>query len=153
MQFRDAMGLALAQAERAARLGEVPVGAVLLRGDDVVAAAYNGRERLRDPTAHAEMRVLRRGGRRLGNWRLTGCTLVVTLEPCPMCTAAIAAARVRRVVFGARDPLYGAMESRPIPLPDPLPEVIGGIREEEARAMLESLFRSLRGRGGVSEPG
>ncbi len=106
------MTLALAEAEEAARTGDVPVGAVVLAGDGaLLATAHNERERLRDPTAHAEILALRRAAAAAGSWRLGGARLVVTLEPCPMCAGALVAARVARVVFGATDPKAGACGS------------------------------------------
>ena len=106
------MGLALEQARQAERHGDVPVGAVLLGPDgSVIAEAGNERELTGDPTAHAEVLVLRRGAAALGSWRLAGCTLVVTLEPCTMCAGALVLARVDRLVFGAYDPKAGAVAS------------------------------------------
>jgi tRNA(adenine34) deaminase len=106
------MGLALEQARQAERHGDVPVGAVLLGPDgSVLAEAGNERELTGDPTAHAEVLVLRRGAGALGSWRLAGCTLVVTLEPCTMCAGALVLARVDRLVFGAYDPKAGAVAS------------------------------------------
>jgi tRNA(adenine34) deaminase len=106
------MGLALEQARQAERHGDVPVGAVLLGPDgSVLAEAGNERELTGDPTAHAEVLVLRRGAAALGSWRLAGCTLVVTLEPCTMCAGALVLARVDRLVFGAYDPKAGAVAS------------------------------------------
>ncbi|MDX2039347.1 MAG: nucleoside deaminase [Isosphaeraceae bacterium] len=105
------MGEALRSAEEAARLGEVPVGAVLVRSGRIVARAFNLRETLGDPTAHAERLVLTLAGQSLGSWRLDDCTLYVTLEPCPMCAGAIIQSRVPRFVYGARDPKAGAVDS------------------------------------------
>ena len=102
------MELALAQARLAAQLGEVPVGAIALIGGRVVAARHNERERAADPTAHAEILALRDAATKVGGWRLSELTLVVTLEPCPMCAGALVAARVGRIVFGASDPRAGA---------------------------------------------
>ena len=105
------MALALDEARRAAREGEVPVGAVLVRGGVVLARAGNRMLAGHDPTGHAEIRVLRRAGRRIGNYRLVDTTIYVTLEPCPMCAAALVHARVARLVFGARDPKGGGVVS------------------------------------------
>ena len=102
------MGLALSQARLAAQSGEVPVGAVAIVDGKVVAARHNEREESGDPTAHAEILVLRDAAERMGGWRLSDVTLVVTLEPCPMCAGALVAARVGRIVFGATDPRAGA---------------------------------------------
>jgi tRNA(adenine34) deaminase len=101
------MLLALEEARAAAGGGDVPVGAVVVRGDEVVARAGNARERERDPTAHAEILALRNAARAVGNWHLEGCTLYVTLEPCAMCAGALVLARIDRLVFGAADPKAG----------------------------------------------
>jgi tRNA(adenine34) deaminase len=105
------MQLALREAERALAEDEVPVGAVILCGDRVIAAAHNQREQLKDPTAHAEMIAITQGAQALEDWRLEECTLYVTLEPCPMCAGAILQARIPRVVYGATDPKAGAVQS------------------------------------------
>ena len=107
----DGMALALAEAEKALQEGEIPVGAVLVRGDEVLWADHNRREQARAPTAHAEMLCLRHGAVRKGDWRLSDCTLYVTLEPCPMCAGALAMSRLGRVVFGASDPEKGCCGS------------------------------------------
>jgi tRNA(Arg) A34 adenosine deaminase TadA len=143
------MNLALAEAEQAARVGEVPVGAVLVGADgEVIAAAHNLTETLPDPTAHAEMLVLRAGARQLGAARLVDCTLYVTLEPCPMCAQAISFARLRRVVFGAYDPKGGGVEHGPRLYQQPTchhrPEVIGGVMEQEAAVLLRQFFQARR---------
>ncbi len=144
---RDAMQMALSLAEKAAAEGETPIGAVLMCGDTVIATAYNHRERNHDITSHAEIEVLRAAGRARGDWRLSDCTLYVTLEPCPMCAGAILASRVPRVVYGAKDPTAGAMGSV-LNLPRfPLgahPEVIGGVLETECREVLQQFFRECR---------
>jgi tRNA(adenine34) deaminase len=106
-----AMGLALDQARLAGAAGEVPVGAVVLVGGEVVAAAHNLREATGDPTAHAEILALRAAGEAVGSWRMGEATLVVTLEPCPMCAGAAVAARLQRIVYGAADPKAGAVGS------------------------------------------
>jgi tRNA(adenine34) deaminase len=105
--MRRALELAL----EAERLGEVPVGAVILLGDRIVSEAFNLRETLADPTAHAELLAISMAGRALGSWRLDGCRLYVTLEPCPMCAGAIIQARIPRVFYGASDPKAGACDS------------------------------------------
>ncbi len=142
------MELALCEAEAAAAEGETPIGAVLVRNGEVVATAHNHRERDHDVTSHAEVEVLRRAGRQKGDWRLSDCVLYVTLEPCPMCAGAILAARVGRVVYGAKDPAAGAMGSV-LNLPRfPLgahPEVVGGVLESRARALLRQFFQQKRG--------
>jgi tRNA(adenine34) deaminase len=101
------MGLALEEARSAAAGGDVPVGAVIVRGDEILARAGNARERERDPTAHAEILALRRASGAIGSWHLEGCAMVVTLEPCAMCAGAIVLARLDRLVFGASDPKAG----------------------------------------------
>jgi tRNA(adenine34) deaminase len=105
------MRLALQQAEQALAEDEVPVGAVIVRGESVIAAAYNQREQLRDPTAHAEIIAITQAAASLGSWRLDGCALYVTLEPCPMCAGAIVQARIPVVVYGATDAKAGAVHS------------------------------------------
>ena len=143
------MRLALEQAAEAARAGEVPIGAVLARGDELLAADRNRREELKAATAHAEILVLRRGGRLLGGWRLPGCTLYVTLEPCPMCAGALVQARVERLVFGAWDPKSGAAGSLYNLVQDERLnhrlQVEGGLLEEDCAALLQEFFRSRRG--------
>lgn len=101
------MRLALEEARSAAAGGDVPVGAVIVRGDEILAKAGNAREREQDPTAHAEILALRQASRAIGSWHLEGCALVVTLEPCAMCAGAVVLARLDRLVFGARDPKAG----------------------------------------------
>ena len=143
------MQLALRQAEQAAAIDEVPVGAVIVHGERVIAAAHNQREQLHDPTAHAEMIAITQAAEAMQSWRLEDCTLYVTLEPCPMCAGAIVHARVGRVVFGARDPRSGAAGS----VFDLLPsdqrfnhrtEAEGGVEAEEAGRMLKAFFRARR---------
>jgi tRNA(adenine34) deaminase len=143
------MALALAEAEAAAARGEVPVGAVLVDGaGNVLAAAGNRVEQDRDPTAHAEMLVLRAAAARLGTARLTECDLWVTLEPCAMCAAAITLARIRRLYFAAWDPKGGAVEHGPRLFGQPTihhrPEIYGGIEERRAAALLRAFFRVRR---------
>ncbi|GHC84612.1 tRNA-specific adenosine deaminase [Streptomyces finlayi] len=144
--WRTAMTLALAEAAAAAAAGDVPVGAVLLAPDgEVLATGHNERELHGDPTAHAEVLAVRRGAEKLEEWRLTGCTLVVTLEPCTMCAGAIQQSRLERVVYGARDEKAGAAGSLWDLLRDRRlnhrPEVIAGVREEECAEQLTAFFR------------
>jgi len=148
-EFEAWMGAALAQAEGCAVSGDVPVGALVLdsRGA-VVGTGRNERELLGDPTAHAEVLALRQAAERTGDWHLTDTTLVVTLEPCPMCAGAILAARVPRVVFGAWDEKAGAAGSvydilRDRRLPHRA-EVVAGVREPECRALLDEFFAARR---------
>lgn len=143
------MILALEQARIAAGRGEVPIGAVLVAADGVVLAADGNRTReLADPTAHAEVLVIRAVARRLRQERLVDCDLYVTLEPCPMCAAAISFARVRRLYFGALDAKGGAVESGVRLFNQPTchhaPEVYGGIAETEAAALLKVFFAARR---------
>ncbi len=139
------MRLALDQARRAAMHGDVPVGAVIIdQAGNVLAAAGNEREIRHDPTAHAEVLALREASRRLRSWRLTGLTLVVTLEPCTMCAGALVLARVARLVFGAFDPKAGAVSSLFDVVRDPRlnhrVEVRGGVLEAECSALLKDFF-------------
>jgi tRNA(adenine34) deaminase len=142
------MRLALVEAERCLALGDVPVGAVVARGEEVLGAAGNGRERTQDPTAHAEVLALREAALAIGSWRLSACDLFVTLEPCAMCAGAIVLARIDRVVFGAADPKAGFAGSLGDLVRDPRlnhrPEVVQGVRAEEAAALLRSFFAERR---------
>ncbi|WP_234426030.1 tRNA adenosine(34) deaminase TadA [Streptomyces kebangsaanensis] len=141
------MLLALDEAGRAVRGGDVPVGAVVLSGDGttVLGAGHNEREATGDPTAHAEVLAIRRAAARTGQWRLSGCTLVVTLEPCTMCAGAIVLSRVDRVVYGARDEKAGAAGSLWDVVRDRRlnhrPEVIEGVLADECAALLTDFFR------------
>ncbi|MEN8649963.1 tRNA adenosine(34) deaminase TadA [Streptomyces sp. 21So2-11] len=140
------MRLALDEAARAAEAGDVPVGAVLLAPDgSLLAAGHNEREATGDPTAHAEVLAIRRAAGKLGGWRLTGCTLVVTLEPCTMCAGALVQSRVDRVVYGALDEKAGAAGSLWDVVRDRRlnhrPEVVGGVLEAECSAQLTAFFR------------
>jgi len=141
---------AIAQARKALALGEVPIGAVIVRDGQIVGAGHNLRETTHDPTAHAEMIAIREASKKLGAWRLIGCTLYVTLEPCPMCAGAILQARVERVVYGAADPKAGCAGTLMDLLQDPrfnhrLPWRSGVLREECA-SLLTGFFRELRAR-------
>ncbi len=142
------MRIAFEQAEAAARRGEVPVGAVLVGGGRVIAADGNRVEQLNDPTAHAEMQVIRAAAAVTGDGRLDGCDLYVTLEPCPMCAAAIALARVRRLYFGAYDPKGGGVEHGARVFDHATchhrPEIYGGIDERRAAELLRDFFRERR---------
>ncbi len=142
------MRLALREAERASEHGDVPIGAVLVQGGEVVAAAHNERELRQDPTAHAEIVVLREAARAAGTWRLLETVLYVTLEPCAMCAGAIVLARVPRVVYGARDPKAGACGSVLDVLGEPRlnhrPEVAGGLLEQDCGELLSEFFATRR---------
>ncbi len=142
------MLLALEEAVKAEALGEVPVGAVLVFEGKVVARAHNTRETQHDPLGHAELTALREGARQLGRWRLAGCTLYVTLEPCPMCAPALVQARVDRIVYGAMDPKLGAAGTvfNLVDRPEfnHRPEVIGGVCERQAQGILKRFFEARR---------
>ena len=142
------MRLALEQAVQSAAIGEVPIGAVLVHEGTVVARSHNHRETWQDPTAHAELIVIREAAKALGRWRLIDTTLLVTLEPCAMCLGAIILARIPRLVFGAKDPKAGACGSVLDFANDQRlnhrVEVVGGILEEESQRMLSEFFKQLR---------
>ncbi len=142
------MRRALAEAELAQAEGEIPVGAIAVRGEEVISAGRNRREAFHDPTAHAEILAIQAAAKSLGAWRLTGVTLYVTLEPCAMCAGALVLARVDRVVFGARDPKAGAVGSLMNLLADPRlnhrAEVVEGVLAAECSAQLKEFFRRLR---------
>lgn len=141
---------AITEARMAVAHGDVPIGAVVLDADGrLIARAGNERELTRDPTAHAEVLALRRAAEAIGSWRLEGCTLVVTLEPCTMCAGALVLARVSRLVFGAFDPKAGAVASLWDVVRDPRlnhrVEVVGGIAEAECGALIRDFFAGHRG--------
>jgi tRNA(adenine34) deaminase len=142
------MGLALERAREAEGHDDVPIGAVLARGEEVLAAAGNERELRRDPTAHAEILVIRAAAEALGGWRLPGTTLYVTLEPCAMCAGAIVLARIPEVVYGAPDPKAGAAGSVLDVLAETAlnhrPQVTGGVLEDECAALLQDFFATRR---------
>jgi tRNA(adenine34) deaminase len=142
------MRLALREAERALEHDDVPIGAVMVREGEVLAAACNERELRNDPTAHAEILALRAAAAVRGEWRLEGCTLAVTVEPCTMCAGAVGLARVARVVFGAWEPRTGAAGSLWDVLRDRRqnhrPEVVAGVLEKECATLLESFFVDRR---------
>jgi tRNA(adenine34) deaminase len=144
------MDEALRLADEAAAAGEVPVGAVVVAEGRVIASGSNARERDADPFAHAELRALAAAAQVLGRWRLTGVTLYVTLEPCPMCAGAIVNARVTRVVYGCTDPKAGAAGSVVDLLNHPRlnhrPETLGGVRSEQAAEKLRTFFQARRAR-------
>jgi len=143
-----AMREALAEAAMAEAAGDVPVGAVLLSDDGILSRGHNRREALNDPTWHAEMEVIRAASLRLGRWRLTRCTLVVTLEPCAMCAYACVLSRVDRVVYGTADPRFGASGSLHNVLHhekhNHRPEVVRGVLQEECSAQLKAFFKARR---------
>jgi len=142
------MRLALAEAERAAERGEAPIGAVIARKDEVIAAAGNERELRSDPTAHAEVLAVREAARALGGWRIPDSAIYVTLEPCTMCAGAIVLARIPRVVYGAPDPKAGAAGSVLDVLGEPRlnhrPRLEAGLLADESAALLEDFFAARR---------
>lgn len=142
------MRMALRHASLAPAVGEVPIAAVLVQDGQVLASAHNDRETSQDPTAHAEMLVIRKAAEQLQTWRLTDATLYVTLEPCAMCAGAIVHSRIARLVFGAWDPKAGACGSIfDIPAERRLNhrvEVLGGLLEQESQALLQEFFQQLR---------
>ncbi|MBQ5969421.1 MAG: nucleoside deaminase [Clostridia bacterium] len=142
------MELALSQARLAQSDGEVPVGAVIVRGGEVLAVGRNRRETENDAVAHAEIEAIRAACRSIGDWRLTGCTLYVTLEPCVMCFGAIVNARLDAVVFGAYDPAAGCLSCADLTDSSvgPQPCWVGGYMEAPCGALLQSSFRSFRAR-------
>jgi len=140
--YAGAMAVALAEAALAPDHDDVPVGAVVIVGDQVVARRHNERELRNDPTAHAEILALRRAAEQLGTWRLEDATLVVTLEPCPMCAGAAVLARVRRLVFGACGSLYNLCAD---PRLNHEVEVCSGVAAKEAGALLRDFFKNRRG--------
>ncbi len=141
------MKLAIEEAEKAAAKGEVPVGAVIVKDGEVIAACHNLREEKQNALSHAEIEAINTACKKLGTWRLDGCEMYVTLEPCPMCTGAIINARIKTVIFGAYDSKMGCMDSV-INLCDyPFNhkvEVYGGIMEDECLAVLQNFFKNLR---------
>ena len=145
------MSLALEEARRAARRGEVPVGAVVVREGRAIARGGNTREGKGSPLGHAELEALSAAARVLGGWRLDGCTLYVTLEPCPMCAGACLGARLEAVVYGAADPAAGCLGSRmnlfamDLGPSGPPPRIVPGILEEECAALLRDFFQQRRG--------
>ena len=142
------MEAALSEAAACLEFGDVPVGAVVVRGDQILGAAGNGRERFQDPTAHAEVLALRAASAALGSWRLDGCAMYVTLEPCAMCAGAIVLARLDRVVFGASDPKAGFVGSLGNQVRDERlnhqVDASGGVMEEECGDLLRVFFRERR---------
>ena len=146
------MRRALAQARRAAAMGEVPVGAVVFRDRQVLAEAHNLRQSTNDPTAHAEILALRAAAKVLGTWRLNGCTMVVTLEPCPMCAGALVNGRVERLVYGAADPKMGCAHSLHQLCTDARFNhhlvVVPGVRADECGRLLSEFFAARRGAAG-----
>ena len=142
------MGLALEEAQKAAELGEIPIGAVLVQDNEVIARAHNMRETWQDATAHAEVIVIQDACKKLRRWRLSGCTLYVTVEPCPMCSGAIVNGRVDRVVYGCPDIKAGGAESIFNIITNPnlnhVAKVMSGVREEECAQVMKAFFKRRR---------
>ena len=153
MKDEQYMALAIEQAKLAASLGEVPVGALLVHQGEVIAAGYNRREIDKDPLAHAELLCIKQASQALGGWRIPDATLYVTLEPCPMCAGGILNARIDRVVYGAKDPKAGSLDSvtQLYQLPyNWKPQVTGGVLEEDCAELLRQFFAQLRQRRKLS---
>jgi tRNA(adenine34) deaminase len=146
---RRYMAIALREAEAAFEQGEIPVGAVIVKDGAVIAKAHNQVEMLQDPTAHAEIVAIGAAANHLGSWRLKGCTLYVTLEPCPMCAGGIVLSRIDRIVFGSYDPKMGACSTLYNLVQDERlnhrVEVIAGVMDEESRSLLKEFFAKKRG--------
>ncbi len=141
------MKAALKEAEKAASEGEVPIGCVIVKGDQIVARGRNARERKKNALLHAETVAIDKACKKLGGWRLWECEMYVTLEPCPMCCGAIINSRIKKVVIGAMDPKAGAMGSVIDLTSYPFnhkPEIITGVMEQESKALLKSFFQNLR---------
>ncbi len=156
IRYERAMGLALDQARAAGESGEIPIGAVVVNNnDDVLAAAGNRRERDHDPTAHAEILALREAAHQIGDWRLSDCALVVTVEPCPMCAGAAVLARIATLVFGAWNEEYGASGSRWDLVRDRRLnhrlEVVSGVRADEGASLVREFLSAQRDREAASE--
>jgi tRNA(adenine34) deaminase len=151
MDDETAMRLALRLARRAGRQGEVPVGAIVVRDDRILAAGCNQRETKHDPVAHAEIQAIRRAARRIGTWRLDGCVLYATMEPCAMCAGACVNARIERIAYGCPDPKAGYVDSLGAIATDPRLnhrcKVTGGVLAAESAELLQAFFRERRGRG------
>jgi tRNA(adenine34) deaminase len=143
------MRLALSQARQAAEVGEVPIGAVVYRGREVLAKAHNLRESLADPTAHAEILALKQAAAKVGTWRLDGCAIAVTLEPCPMCAGALVNSRIGRLIYGTPDPKMGCVDTLYQLCTDTRfnhrLDVEAGVLQDECVAVLQDFFRARRG--------
>jgi tRNA(adenine34) deaminase len=144
------MKAAIEEAEKAEALGEVPIGAVIVKNGEIIGRGYNLRETTLDPTAHAEMIAIREASKHLEAWRLLDCTLYVTLEPCPMCAGALVQSRIRKVVYGTTDPKAGCAGTLMNLLQEPRfnheTELVGGLLQPECADLLTRFFRRLRGR-------
>ena len=146
-EHKAPMQAAIRMAKKAGKKDEVPIGAVIIKNGRIIAKGYNTRETRRDPLGHAEIIAIRKAARKMGGWRLSGCTLYVTLEPCPMCAGAIINARIDTVVFGAYDPKAGAFGSLYDLSEGKLnhkPNIIGGVLKDQCAALLKDFFASKR---------
>ncbi|MFC4098776.1 tRNA adenosine(34) deaminase TadA [Paenibacillus xanthanilyticus] len=141
---------AIEEARKAEAIGEVPIGAVIVKDGSIIGRGHNLRETTADPTAHAEMVAIREASKHLGAWRLMGCTLYVTLEPCPMCAGALVQSRIHKVVYGTTDPKAGCAGTLMNLLQEPRfnheTEMVSGVLQEECAALLTNFFRKLRRR-------
>ncbi len=150
MDHAGYMRQALAEAEKAYALGEVPIGAVVVLDGEIIGRGHNLREVLKDSTAHAEILALREAAGKIGDWRLNGATLYSTIEPCPMCAGALVQFRVETLVYGAADPKAGAVDSVMDVVRQPRfnhqVEVVAGVLEEECRQIIQRFFQALRGK-------
>ena len=143
----DYMHIALEEAQLAATEGEIPVGAVIVKDGTVIARAHNRREADHDPTAHAELLAIREACKQLGDWRLEGCTLYVTLEPCPMCAGAIINSRIPTIVYGAKEEQFGSCGSVLNLFEERYPHkpaIYGGVKKDECAEVLRSFFQKVR---------
>ena len=142
------MAEALKEAEKSANFDEVPVGAVIVKDGKIIARGHNLREKSNDPTAHAEIMAIRKACKKLKSWRLEGCTIYVTIEPCSMCAGTILWSRIQKIVYGAKDPKGGALGSSynlfEVKNINHHPEIVGGVLEEKCSALMTSFFRSKR---------
>jgi len=142
------MRIALKEAQKAALLDEVPVGAIIVKDDKILARGHNLREKTNDPTSHAEVNVVRKASKKLNSWRLEGCTIYVTVEPCSMCAGTLLQCRIGRIVYGAKDPKGGAIESS-LELFNAKninhhPKIMGGVLEKECSSIISKYFRAKR---------
>ena len=142
------MAEALKEAEKSANFDEVPVGAVVVKDGKIIARGHNLREKSKDPTAHAEIVAIRKACKKLNSWRLEGCTIYVTIEPCSMCAGTLLWTRIQRIVYGAKDPKGGALGSSyslfEVKNINHHPEILGGVLEEDCSKLMKSFFRSKR---------
>ncbi len=147
-QHEHWMGQAILYAKKAEAIGEVPIGAIIVKDNEIISCGWNLKETRQDPLAHAELIAIQKASQKLGAWRLTGCDLYVTLEPCAMCAGAIVQARISRVIFGTSDPKAGCAGTLMNLLQDERfnhqTEVISGVLQEECSLLLSNFFRSLR---------